>query len=114
MIKSSAFWKFLTILIFALSLGQLSLGLIKLLNKGFLLDFAVYYEYTDLFFSGANPYQRLIPFNYPPSFFLIFSIFSLFPLTISQYIFTIISLSSLLISVFILLFKIKPKIHWSM
>lgn len=79
---------FLVLFFFALALGQIILGLSKVLWRTNLIDFQVYYEASQDFLHGINPYQNLyhlkIPFNYPPSAFLFFLPLVFLPLKVSQ------------------------------
>ena len=90
------------LLVFSCSLLQVILGIGKILFESKLLDFSVYYQASYTFIAGFNPYRILylenIPFNYPPSSFLFFVPFTFISLSISQWLFTLLSLLSLLAS----------------
>ena len=90
--------KLLTIfagIFFFLSILQIAWGLQRHL-KGGLIDFTVYYNYARIFLSGRSPYgpeyTAGIPFNYPPSSFLLFAPISFLPKQTAQLVFTATSL----------------------
>lgn len=109
--------QFITVLIgiiFFLSILQITLGLQRHLRTD-LIDFTVYYNYTRILLSGKSPYFAEntlgVPFNYPPSFFLLFTPLSILPKIQSQTIFITFSLLFFIISanIFLKIF-IKSKL----
>ena len=104
-------------LIFLLAILQIALSLGKILSQHPLIDFLVYYQASGNFLSGQNPYLSAYPpssnaigLNYPPASLLIFSLFHIFPFSISQTLFLILSFIAFIAS-FLLLFKMsKPNI----
>lgn len=103
----------LSSLLFLPALLQIIFGLTKHLYNP-LIDFSVYHQYSRLLLSGQNPYDLTstynVPFNYPPSSFLLFVPFSLISLIPAQVLFTFtsIALFTLTSYQFLKLFKL-PK-----
>ncbi|MBI4991213.1 DUF2029 domain-containing protein [Candidatus Gottesmanbacteria bacterium] len=109
--------KFLTLIIFLTSLLQVVFGVNKVQSRIFLIDFNVYYQATKTVYSGINPYNQAfetVPFNYPPSSFLIFAPFTLFNQNVAQTIFTLLSLLSLLASSYFLTSLFPATSNWTM
>jgi len=106
----------LVLLIFALALGQILFGLTKVLLQTDLIDFRVYYEASQDFLKGINPYQPLyfqkIPFNYPPSAFIFLLPLVLFPLKVSQIIWLVLSFLFLFGFAWILFQLYIPRKEW--
>lgn len=102
---------FSTLLLF-LAILQITFGLEKHLRSG-LIDFAVYYRYGQILLSGRSPYGPQytsgIPFNYPPSSFMIFAPLSSLPFLSASVIFTAISFLSFIICTYTLLRVIFPR-----
>src|SRR3989304_8634963 len=71
----------LSALFLYLAILQIIFGLEVQLRNG-LIDFEVYYRYGKILTSGRSPYgpefTQGIPFNYPPSSFILFAPFALF------------------------------------
>lgn len=82
------------------------LWLLKALFLGFYPDFNTQYYVSKLLFSGINPYlggsNLFTPQTYPPTVSFFYLLFSLFPIVISSYIFSIFSLLALVASLFFL------------
>lgn len=86
---------------FLVSLLQLVYGIRTVLVQGILPDFAIYYSYTKFFLSGENPYAFSEAFNYPPSTLLFLTPFSFLPFSLSEILFTILSLGFFLTTAWI-------------
>jgi alpha-1,2-mannosyltransferase len=109
--RSTVPFSFFSLLIFTLSLIQLGFGLFQVLSKTPLIDFSVYYQAASFALQGNFHYNALyngIPLNYPPSAFLFFVFLPLLPLFPSQMVFTMLSITALLISG-IILCRLFPK-----
>src|SRR3989337_1678254 len=98
-------------LLLYLSILQIVFGLTKHLNSG-LIDFDVYHRYGQILLSGRSPYgpefTEGIPFNYPPSSFILFAPLSFFPLKSASLLFTAFSLLFFFISSYLLLKRFFP------
>lgn len=100
-------WKKELIYIFSILFCLVSfIWLCKALFLGYYPDFNTQYNVPELILSGVNPYlggSGLYTSQvYPPSVFFVFLPFSLFSLTNASYIYTILSITSLIISLYIL------------
>ena len=106
-----SFLLFFTSLLFFLSVLQIIFGLNKHLRSG-LFDYKVYHQYGRTILSGRSPYDpeftKGIPFNYPPSSFLLFAPFSLLPLQTSSLIFTAFSLLFFIVVTYLFLESLIP------
>ena len=80
--------------------------LAKTLFLGFYPDFNTQYYVPQLVFKGINPYaggsMLYTPQVYPPTMFLLYLPFSLVPLLASSYIYTFVSLCSLIVGLYFL------------
>ncbi|OGF99364.1 hypothetical protein A2153_05165 [Candidatus Gottesmanbacteria bacterium RBG_16_38_7b] len=98
-------------LLLFLSILQITFGLDKHLRSG-LIDFDVYYQYGRILLSGRSPYgpefTQGIPFNYPPSSFILFAPFALFSNKPASLLFTAFSLFFFIISAYLLLKHFFP------
>lgn len=78
-----------------LALIQITVSLTSHLQTG-LIDFNIYHHYGQILLSGRSPYgpeyTEGIPFNYPPSSFILFAPLALLPLKSATMIFTAFSL----------------------
>jgi alpha-1,2-mannosyltransferase len=104
--------KIFALIIFSLSVAQVSFGIGKILSRTELIDYKVYYEASQHSLQGKNPYWETyganITYNYPPSALLLFWPFSFLPLSSSQWVFTVCSAAFLIISVILLTDKLHP------
>lgn len=89
------------------------LWLCKALLLGYYPDFNTQYYVPHLVFSGHNPYLGgsglYTPQVYPPTEFIFFLPFSLLPLKLSSYLYTVLSITSLVVSLYLLsrIFQLK-------
>lgn len=104
--KNSRLLLFFSTLLLYISMLQIIFGLAKHLN-GRLIDFDIYYRYSRILLSGNSPYglefTQGIPFNYPPSSFLLFAPFSLPSFLSASLLFTATSFFSFLLAIYWLL-----------
>jgi alpha-1,2-mannosyltransferase len=97
----------LSILLFVISLSQLMSSLIHTLGNGIPLDLEVYLSYTRHFLQGGHPYQQTISLNYPPSSLLLFAPFTLLPSSWIAILFTVLSMISLFICIWLMCLILK-------
>lgn len=99
--KNTRLLLFFSSLLLYISMLQIIFGLAKHINRG-LIDFDIYYRYSRILLSGNSPYRpeftQGIPFNYPPSSFLLFAPFSLPPFLSASLLFTATSFFSFLLA----------------
>ena len=98
-------------LILYLAILQIIFGMKNHLQTG-LFDFNIYYQYAKLLISGLSPYNPIItngiPFNYPPSSFVLFAPLAFLPLKTATLIFTEFSLFFFIITGIVFLKKYFP------
>jgi len=95
-----------SIILFTVSIAQITFNLAKINQTAYLLDFKVYYLAAQEFTKGNNPYQTTyvnIPFNYPPGVLPILWLFTLLPFSVSQTIFTLISFLTFYLSLYLII-----------
>jgi len=92
--------------LFFLALGQQLYRLYPIFLGGGFVDFQVYWEAAKAALVGKDVYCGFysdgIPFNYPPTFLSFFAPFTFFPKSIASLVFLFISLTVLLVSIFLL------------
>lgn len=95
-------------LIFVTALGQQLYKLYFVFLQNNFVDFTVYLNAAVTALAHGNVYSiektavQVIPFNYPPTSLLFFLVFTLFPKTITAFVFLLSSIASLLITVWLL------------
>ena len=104
------------------------LWLLRVLLIGYYPDFSVYYFGSELFLQGKNPYIQsshlFSGYSYPPNVFLFFLPILIIPYFLASYLWILINILLLLISIFLLskifsipvfskinLFKLFPNLH---
>lgn len=94
-----------------LALIQITVSLTSHLQTG-LIDFNIYHQYGQILLSGRSPYgpefTEGIPFNYPPSSFILFAPLAFLPLKTATLIFTSFSLLFFIITGNIFLKNLFP------
>lgn len=108
---------FFPLAIFSLTILQISVNLIHLIQQKPLVDFYIYYQVTKEWLTGANPYQfpyvqtiGNIPFNYPPGSLLFFLPFSQIDFRTAEMIFTLLSFLAFVVSFYLLRMILPRKI----
>ncbi len=80
------------------------------------IDFRVYYESAWLLLHGGNPYYGILsttfPLNYPPPFLLFIWPLGLFPREIAGPIWNILSVTAVLLTIFLTLRMISSRVYW--
>jgi len=98
---------FLFLILFAALSQQLYTLYFVFLQDNF-VDFTVYFNAAVTALAHGNVYSiqktvvQAIPFNYPPTSLLFFLVFTLFPKTITAFVFLVSSIASLLVTVWLL------------
>lgn len=108
---------FATAIIFILSFSQILNNVFRTLQKTDLVDYSVYSGAVSKFLAGKNPYQffyghypNKIPFNYPPSTLLLLLPLNWLPDKIGQILFTLLSLISFWLTLYLILKMVKIRI----
>lgn len=107
----------LSLTFFILSFAHILFNLLQILPKKNFLDFFVYNGALEKFLSHQNPYNFLygqppdkVPFNYPPSAFLVLLPLKLFPLKTAQIILVILSFLAFWMTFWVILKISRTKI----
>lgn len=103
------------ILACVLVIAKVVLLLFSSLTTSVMLDFSTYFEAVKRVNEGLNPYSKIGTywFTYPPTSLPFFGIFSVMPLFWAQIIWTVISLTALVVSIYLLIQLNFKKISWS-